>query len=442
VSSPLSTVQVKALRRVGDPQLEEHLGGRALDADWVKAVRDLVGTQGPNRLRLKGWKENPPKEEPERTLSEDWLYLSGLRQPKIDDHLSAEIKVAQALFATYGREIAAALLLAALPQTFACQFGAPVLTATGQLTQNLQARIRGTAQFLLRVMLADQDDDTYDKEQPEQQWAEDGAAFKAALALRLFHASTRLQVPELAKQNNVNIGSENEGDNRPLNQEDLLGALLTFTVTVFEVLEMLDVAWTADQQQAYMATWGVVGHHLGIGNAEVIKAVNGHLKEADKLPYKESLVPKTVADARATLALLRDRQWLRFDDESQRDQWRDLTPGRLLTRALLESLVAAMPPTMKRWPETVMRHLNPPIVRDRLALGGGGLLELVAGKLPRRRIDLGRFTRESSPNALTGRVVRIMANEVGRRALLRFLQDGQRFTFPGLEEWSDGLVFN
>ena len=50
-----------------------------------------------------------------------------------------------------------------------------------------------------------------------------------------------------------------------LNQEDLLGTLLTFTITVFEVLETFGQSWTADEQDAYLHLWDLVGAHLSIG---------------------------------------------------------------------------------------------------------------------------------------------------------------------------------
>ena len=49
-----------------------------------------------------------------------------------------------------------------------------------------------------------------------------------------------------------------EGHDVPLNQEDLLGTL-TFTVTVFEVLEQFGITWTRDEQEAYLRAWDKVG---------------------------------------------------------------------------------------------------------------------------------------------------------------------------------------
>ncbi len=119
-----------------------------------------------------------------RTLGDDGLKSSGFVDPaliKIDDALRKfndlpkaellprafkidpeKLLVAQRLFSDYIAEISGALLLAALPQSYATEYGAAVLGAHGELTRNLTRRIGATAQFLLTVMqrgadAADQD---------------------------------------------------------------------------------------------------------------------------------------------------------------------------------------------------------------------------------------------------------------------------------------------
>ena len=55
----------------------------------------------------------------------------------------------------------------------------------------------------------------------------------------------------------------------PINQEDLLGTLGTFTVTTFEVMEKLGVPWNDEAELAYLMLWDRVGELLGIGTPEV-----------------------------------------------------------------------------------------------------------------------------------------------------------------------------
>ena len=59
---------------------------------------------------------------------------------------------ARDLFVRYGDEISAALLLSALPESYAAEWGAPVLIAHGDLVWQLPRRIRQTALFLLGVL--------------------------------------------------------------------------------------------------------------------------------------------------------------------------------------------------------------------------------------------------------------------------------------------------
>ena len=51
----------------------------------------------------------------------------------------------------------------------------------------------------------------------------------------------------------------------PINQEDLLGVLGTFTIAVIDGVEKLGVGWDRDSQQAYIELWDRVGALLGIG---------------------------------------------------------------------------------------------------------------------------------------------------------------------------------
>ena len=114
-----------------------------------------------------------------------------------------------------------------------------------------------------------------------------------------------------------------DGWGTPLNQEDLLGGLLTFTVTVFEVLDKLAVDYDPDDLEGYLHRWCVIGSLLGL---------------------REDTLPADRAEAEASAELIRFRQ----DDAS--------SDGRALTRAL----VSVMQETV---PFTTMRGLVPATVR-------------------------------------------------------------------------------
>jgi hypothetical protein len=159
-----------------------------------------------------------------------------------------------------------------------------------------------------------------------------------------------------------------------INQEDLLATMLTFSIGIFEALERFGIRWTIEEQDAYLQTWDVVGHHLGIGTDAVLKqlvALAGSSNGQYPVPEGSSLRPTTVHDARLLLVALRERQWgSPPSGVPLTREWESLRAGRVLVEALLDELEAAMPRARRGWPLMVMRQLAPLAVRDRLAMGG------------------------------------------------------------------------
>jgi hypothetical protein len=101
----------------------------------------------------------------------------------------------------------------------------------------------------------------------------------------------------------------------PINQEDLLGGLLTFTVSVFDVLDKLGVEYDPVNLEGYLHRWCVVASVMGL---------------------RDELIPHDRAEAEDAARLIRFRQ-----DDPSRD-------GRELTRALIEALEATLPVTPVR----------------------------------------------------------------------------------------------
>ena len=235
----------------------------------------------------------------------------------------------------------------------------------------------------------------------------------------------------------------------PLNQEDLLGMLLTFSITVFEVLERYDITWTNDEQEAYLHAWDVVGAYLGIGTPAAIEAFEKkyHTRQSssdEPLPPGplidnrwHGLRPPTVDGTRVLLDQIRDRQWIDPTPNGplEMDAWSSLRAGRILTRALLDELEAAMPRSLERLPIAMMRTLAVSKVRTRLNLGGNGLVLGALARLPPRRVLTERFTMWSAPNGVAARTLRMMANDVTTRAAVRFL-DSDDFVVPGSSDWA------
>jgi hypothetical protein len=424
----LPDTALRDLRSIGDPDLDgripkpsgvleavrnQGLYAFAQSRQWVKMVRG--GGPPPPAIAL----------EPEK-LSE-----------------------AQRLFAVFGTEIAGALLLAALPQSYATAFGAGVLGANERLESDLVRRIRGTAQFLMAVMERARPAGQHDLWAPsdEPSTHRDGPApWEVCTALRIYHAAIRSDLHQRRKDGNEQVSALlGEHNDPPLNQEDLLCMLLSFSITVFEVLERYGIHWTADEQDAYLHAWDVIGAHLGIGTPAVVclmesehqaaaKAAGGEPSPALTDAHWHGLRPPTVDDTRALLDQMRVRQWIDTSPQSpfEIETWSSARAGRILTKALLDELAAAMPPPLALLPLAVMRALAPEVVRTRLSLGTNGLILRALGALPKRTYVIDRFTALHAPNPVGGRVLRMLANEVTSRATLRFVREGD-FVIPGLD---------
>ena len=77
----------------------------------------------------------------------------------------------------------------------------------------------------------------------------------------------------------------------PLNQEDLLATLGTFTTVVFRALDKLAVPFDEEHRKAYYHLWNIVGWHLGIGDDDALAPVPTGL--SDRWP-NNSILPLEV----------------------------------------------------------------------------------------------------------------------------------------------------
>lgn len=407
---------LEGLRRIGDPLL------------------DGATPPPPEQWRGKSWEQR-------YEIALGYLPNGKDRAPadKDPDFDVERIARGHQLFARYGGEISGALLLAALPQAYAAEKGAAVLASQGTLEQNVDRRMRGTAQFLLRVMMSDGS-----KDAARSMWGPEGRAYQSCVALRVYHQAIRKH-PDAVEASTGAGGSAEV----PLNHEDLFGTLLSFTVVVFEVLERFGLHWSKDDQEAYWYCWDLIGEHLGIGAPEVWQRLASNPARAQGFgpsgPPSGSYRPETVEEGRELLERIRGRQWPEVAEGEGREPldraWKQLGYGRRLARALLNELISAMPRLERRWPATVMRALAPERVRNVLGLGGGGLPLVGLEGLPRTSHVVGTFTRLQTPNPVGAAVLRGMSNEVVRRTMLRFLSSREdEFERPGLEDWAAELA--
>jgi hypothetical protein len=198
------------------------------------------------------------------------------------------------------------------------------------------------------------------------------------------------------------------------------------------VLEAFGIVVDAEDREAYLLLWNLVGACLGVGTPAVVKKVPASAsgpagQEPATLLASKWLLPATVHSAERFLDQMQARQWTSVQsaiDAGRPFPWTDLVPGRTLVTALLDGLADAMPPSRRAWPAIVVRELVPTPVQSRLGLQRTGMTWLAGSALKGMRG--GKRIRSSA--------LRLMANDVTRHAMQQFIEvdGGPPFEIPGL----------
>ena len=173
------------------------------------------------------------------------------------------------LFAVHGPEIMVLLCCYSLPSSYAAKKGVQVLHRTAYLAKRPNRRLFETAQFIVDVMSPGGLDAR-------------GRGLRTAQKVRLMHAAIRHLI--LTDRSNA---WDTAALGVPINQEDLLGTLMTFSWIILDGLSRLGVRLTTAEQQAYFDTWMVVGALMGI---------------------ERELLPRSLDEAKQLTALIERRQ--------------------------------------------------------------------------------------------------------------------------------------
>lgn len=193
------------------------------------------------------------------------------------------ILAAQRWSKQYLLHIVTALFHAALPSAYAAERGATVLLATGRMATDLERRVNETARFVVDVLA-------------EGSFEPAGTGIRSIQQVRLVHAAVRRGLCDRHPWPEV-----------PLNQEDQLGTLLTFSVVVVRAVRRLGVTVSNAEADGFLHLWRVAGALLGI---------------------EEALLPVDFASAEALATRIAERHF------------RASAAGQQLTRALIEGIDA------------------------------------------------------------------------------------------------------
>jgi len=156
---------------------------------------------------------------------------------------------------------------------------------------------------------------------------EGGRGVRAAQKVRLLHAAIRHLV--------LKKGWDEAADGMPINQEDEVGTLMTFSWAIVHTWRVMGIDVTAEEVDAWIHTWNVIGALLGI---------------------EEELLPKDAADAQA------------LTDAIMQSQWESAPAGQALARALASAVSQIVPPVFAGYFPTLIRYLSGDLCGDLLAL--------------------------------------------------------------------------
>lgn len=168
------------------------------------------------------------------------------------------LREGQSLFMRCGPLSMVALVGASLPTCYAGAQGVQVLNLTSRMELDIQRRILETAQMVVDVM-------------GPGGLEKGGWGVRDAQRVRLMHAAVRYLVRR--------SGRWNSEWGEPVNQEDMAGTLLTFSVVTLRALVTLGYTPTAREAQAYYHTWRVVGFLLGVDE----RLLPARLEEGEQL---------------------------------------------------------------------------------------------------------------------------------------------------------------
>ena len=233
---------LKQMSRQTDPECETIIGNIAKNQDF-SSLRDLFKSLNSN----------------DETASNHTLPQSVIEYFNTNNHLpdwadEKKIKIAQEVFAQYGPEIALILNYKALPLCYACKNGAKVLASTGRLssqgedTSKMMRRLLETSQMVINVM-------------SEGGLSPKGAGIITVKKVRLYHAAIRYF---LLNPHHGMKPWDTDYYGLPINQEEMAGTLMAFSALVINGLTQVGVELTSEQKDAYMHTWNIVGHFIGL----------------------------------------------------------------------------------------------------------------------------------------------------------------------------------
>jgi hypothetical protein len=215
-------------------------------------------------------------------------------------------------FVDDGVHVASVLSFGAMVNCYAQPRPSRVLALTHRLNQP-HRRLSETSQFVLNMM-------------GHEPFGAGGAFVPTVQKTRLIHAAVRYFVTRSGKW-------DIEADGVPVCQQDMLGALLIFSVQVIDGMRRIGIAVTEEEAEGYYYVWRVTGAMLGIPAG----AMPETLDEARQL--NASLVAATYAPSAEGVALTRNLL----------DLYENMVPGKVFDGVVAAMVRQTIDPQVADW---------------------------------------------------------------------------------------------
>ncbi|WNB17096.1 oxygenase MpaB family protein [Marivirga arenosa] len=170
-------------------------------------------------------------------------YFSDIKSSKVDEVLAEN---GSAFYLKHAAPVMLCLGMLSLPYCYAAAEGAKVLSFSKRIYEQPEKRLTETAEFVFDVC------------SPEA-FQPNGKGFISIAKVRLMHAAIRYHL--------LKSGKWKDDFGYPVNQEDMAGTNLSFSLIAIRGLRKLGYTISSEESQTYIQYWNMIGEMLGIQNA-------------------------------------------------------------------------------------------------------------------------------------------------------------------------------
>ncbi len=202
-------------------------------------------------------------------------YFPGYDQlPK--DFDTQIVSESEFFFERYAQPIFILLGTYSLPYCYAAEAGVQVLFQTQRLTKRPLKRLQETGLFVFNVSEGGA-------------FSDQGNGWLSILKVRLMHAAVRVKIDQHTDWNVEKWG-------KPINQEDMAGTLISFSLIVLMGLRKLGYTITEREAEVYFQRWQMIGAKLGL-QKEMLPSTRAQAFRLAKCIEKRHMRPSQAGQA-------------------------------------------------------------------------------------------------------------------------------------------------